>query len=61
MNPEVITKILKALLIVGSLFGINISEESSKEIAEGLIALYAVITIVEAKIKSKPTSLPPTT
>ena len=52
MDVQVITKILKAIFPLLALFGVDVSPENSQKIIEGCAVLYAVLSAVEAKVKS---------
>jgi hypothetical protein len=52
MDIQVITKVLKAVFPLLALFGIDISPENSQKIIEGCAVLYAILSAIEAKIKS---------
>lgn len=64
MEPQEITKIIKAGLIVAGLSGVQISPEHQTLIVEGGLALYGVLAAVEAwakrraRISQQPTKEP---
>lgn len=53
MEPQEITKIIKAALIVAGLFGVQISPEHQTLIIEGGLALYGALAAVEAWAKRR--------
>lgn len=53
MEPQEITKIIKAGLIIAGLSGVQISPEHQQVIIEGGLVLYAVLAAVEAWAKRR--------
>ena len=53
LNKEVWLKVGKILVLVLGIFGVNVSPEMQTEIMEGAVALYAVLTGVQAQLKHK--------
>lgn len=53
IEPQEITKIIKAALIVAGLSGVKISPEHQALIIEGGLALYGVLSTIEAWAKRR--------
>lgn len=53
MDPQELTKIVKAGLILAGLFGKQISPEHQAIIIEGAAALYALLALAESWIKRR--------
>jgi hypothetical protein len=53
MSQEAVMKYIKAAAGVLTLIGITISPENQAAIAGGFMALYSIITAVQAYIKQK--------
>lgn len=53
MHTESVMKYIKAAAGVLALFGIAISPENQATIAAGFMALYSIVTAVQAEIKRR--------
>jgi len=53
MDPQVITKAVKAALIALTLSGVNISPEHQTAIIEGAVAIYGLIAALESWLKNR--------
>lgn len=53
MDPQVITKAAKAVLIALTLSGVNISPEHQTAIIEGAVAIYGLVAAAESWLKSR--------
>ena len=53
MDPQEITKAIKAGLVIAGLAGANISPEHQKIIIEGGLVLYALFLAVESVLKRR--------
>jgi hypothetical protein len=52
MNPAIISKIIKVVLSLLALYGIETSPDQLQNITEGVLAGYAILSAFEAKIKA---------
>lgn len=53
MDPQELIKIIKAVLIIIGLSGVQISPEHQKAIIEGALALYALLALSESWFKRR--------
>lgn len=60
MTSEAVMKYIKAAAGVLTLVGIGVSPENQAAIAAGFMALYSVVTAIQAEIKRRQSKAEPT-
>jgi len=51
MNPAIISKIIKVVLSLLALYGIETTPDQARVINEAVIITYGILSAVEAKVK----------
>lgn len=53
MNPQVVTKAVKALVAVAVAFGLDIDDQTIEHLVQGSLAVVAIAYVVEAWLKRR--------